>query len=173
MNDKIDYLTKVYEIVKVYGLENNIVMDLGLINHMGYYSGVIFQGYVESFGKPVLMGGRYDQLGLEFGATMPAIGFACEIESLVKASNVKVESSQNLIDIKILYDRNHLEQSIVIANELRERNYIVLSFPSYKEKVNGQKSNYTIRIENDQYTLLHKEMEKSIFKHGGIVEPTN
>ena len=86
MNEKLDYLTNVYEIVKVYGLEDNIVMDLGLINHMGYYSDVIFQGYVERYGKPVLMGGRYDQLGNEFGATLPAIGFACEIESFVEAS---------------------------------------------------------------------------------------
>ena len=44
-------------------------MDLGLINHMGYYSDVIFQGFVGKFGKPVLMGGRYNQLGNEFGAS--------------------------------------------------------------------------------------------------------
>ena len=68
--------------LKLYGLETNIVMDLGLINHMGYYSDVIFQGFVEKFGKPVLMGGRYNQLGNEFGASLPAIGFACEVESL-------------------------------------------------------------------------------------------
>ena len=86
MNEKLDYLTNVYEILKLYGLEDNIVMDLGLINHMGYYSDVIFQGFVEKYGKPVLMGGRYDQLGNEFDATLPAIGFACEIESLVEAS---------------------------------------------------------------------------------------
>ena len=28
------------------GLENNIVVDLGLINHMGCYSDIIFQGFV-------------------------------------------------------------------------------------------------------------------------------
>ena len=81
------------DILKMYGLEQYIVMDLGLINHMGYYSGVIFQGYVEKFGKPVLMGGRYDRLGDEFGAALPAIGFACEIESLVKATESREVSS--------------------------------------------------------------------------------
>ena len=86
MQDTFDYLLDVYDILKMYGLEQYIVIDLGLINQMGYYSGVIFQGYVEKFGKPVLMGGRYDRLGDEFGAALPAIGFACEIESLVKAT---------------------------------------------------------------------------------------
>src|SRR5690625_2237781 len=37
MKDKINHLIQVYEILKVYGLENNIVMDLGLINQMVYY----------------------------------------------------------------------------------------------------------------------------------------
>ena len=62
MNETLDYLVEVYEILKLYGLENNIVVDLGLINHMGYYSDIIFQGFVEKFGKPVLMGGRYNEL---------------------------------------------------------------------------------------------------------------
>ena len=37
MDETIDYLIEVYEILKMYGLEDNIVIDLGLINHMGYY----------------------------------------------------------------------------------------------------------------------------------------
>ena len=135
MQDTLDYLMDVYSILKMYGLEQYIVMDLGLINHMGYYSGVIFQGYVEKFGKPVLMGGRYDELGNEFGARLPAIGFACEIESLVKATDSREVTSRFPIDVKITYADNQLEQAIAIANELRERNYSVLSFSAHKEQV--------------------------------------
>ena len=36
-------------------------------------------------------------LGDEFGATLPAIGFACEIESLVKATESR-EVSQSISD---------------------------------------------------------------------------
>ena len=147
----------VYSILKMYGLEQYIVCDLGLINHMGYYSGVIFQGYVEKFGKPVLMGGRYDRLGDEFGATLPAIGFACEIESLVKATESREVSTRFPIDVKIIYDDTQLEQAIAIANELRERNYSVLSFPEQKERVNRQQSVYTIQLEKDSNQLNYKE----------------
>ncbi|WP_318614039.1 ATP phosphoribosyltransferase regulatory subunit [Sporosarcina sp. YIM B06819] len=157
MQETLDYLMDVYRILNMYGLEQYIVSDLGLINHMGYYSGVIFQGFVEKFGKPVLMGGRYDRLGDEFGAKLPAIGFACEIESLVKATQSREVSSRFPIDVKIIYDDTKLEQAIAIANELRERNYSVLSFSEQKQHVNRQQSVYTIQLEKDNNQLNFKE----------------
>ncbi|WP_342515072.1 ATP phosphoribosyltransferase regulatory subunit [Sporosarcina sp. FSL K6-1522] len=157
MQETLDYLTDVYDILKMYGLEQYIVSDLGLINHMGYYSGVIFQGYVEKLGKPVLMGGRYDRLGDEFGSALPAVGFACEIESIVKATESREVRSRFPIDVKIIYDDARLEQAIAIANELRERNYSVLSFSTSKECVNRQQSVYTIQLAKERGQLQYKE----------------
>ncbi|NYF25335.1 ATP phosphoribosyltransferase regulatory subunit [Sporosarcina sp. JAI121] len=156
IQDTLDYLMDIFSILKLYGLEQYIVMDLGLINHMGYYSGVIFQGYVEKFGKPVLMGGRYDGLGAEFGTALPAIGFACEIESLVKATESREVTSRLPIDIKITYADSRLEQAISIANELRERNYSVLSFSERKEHADLRQSVYSICLEKESNSFLYK-----------------
>lgn len=87
MQETLTYIGEVCRKLTEHDFEKQIVIDFGLINRMDYYSGILFQGYVGRYGKPVLMGGRYDRLGHEFGADLPAIGFACEIESLVKASN--------------------------------------------------------------------------------------
>lgn len=157
MDDTLDYLIEVYEILKLYGLEDNIVMDLGLINHMGYYSDIIFQGFVEKFGKPVLMGGRYNELGNEFGAELPAIGFACEVESLIKAATGDVVSQRVPIDIKIQYDEAHLGEAIVVANELRERNYTVLSYPVAKAQSNVQTSIYQIKVAKEKTFIYRNE----------------
>ena len=157
MQETLDYLMDVYSILKMYGLEQYIVMDLGLINHMGYYSGIIFQGYVEKFGKPVLMGGRYDELGNEFGATLPAIGFACEIESLVKATDSREAVSPFPIDIKIIYEDTKLELAIVIANELRDRKYSVLSFSEHKVLADLRQSEYSIRLGQGLNSFLYKD----------------
>jgi ATP phosphoribosyltransferase regulatory subunit len=157
MDETLDYLLEVYEILKLYGLENNIVLDLGLINHMGYYSDVIFQGFVEKFGKPVLMGGRYNHLGNEFGADLPAIGFACEVESLVTALTTDTVSVRTPIDIKILYDDKNLKQSIQIANELRERNYTVLSYPVDKAFSNIQTSIYQISLTPNENMFTYRK----------------
>ncbi len=157
MQETLDYLMAVYDILKMYGLDQYIIVDLGLINHMDYYSGVIFQGYVEKFGKPVLMGGRYDRLGDEFGATLPAIGFACEIESLAKATESRDISSRSLIDVKIIYETTQLAEAIAIANELRERNYSVVSLPARRELAIRQESVCTIRLETEKNALFYKE----------------
>ncbi|MCG7344556.1 ATP phosphoribosyltransferase regulatory subunit [Sporosarcina sp. ACRSL] len=87
MQETLSYIAEVCRGLASYGFEDDIVLDFGLINRMDYYSGILFQGYVGRFGKPVLMGGRYDRLGHEFGADLPAVGFACEIETLLKASD--------------------------------------------------------------------------------------
>ena len=156
LHETLDYLIEVYEILKVYGLEKYLVLDLGLINHMDYYSDIIFQGFVGKFGKPVLMGGRYDELGNEFGANLPAIGFACQVESLVQASDSENLSRRFPIDVIITYDRDSLSESITFANELRERNYYVLASPSQKKNTSRELSNYQIIINNGEMTFYHK-----------------
>ncbi len=160
LHETLDYLMKVYEVLTVYGLRKYIVMDLGLINHMGYYSDIIFQGFVEKFGKPVLMGGRYDELGTEFGARLPAIGFACEVESLVKASSGENVSPRIPIDVNIVYGEADLGESITIANELRERDYRVLSSASQKKDAGKPNSIYSITIENGVKTFQYKEKKQ-------------
>ncbi|WP_194841105.1 ATP phosphoribosyltransferase regulatory subunit [Sporosarcina cascadiensis] len=141
----INYLQQTYEIADLYGLKKHIVIDLGLINRMGYYSGIIFQGYVEKFGKPVLMGGRYDSLSEEFGIKRPAIGFACEIDSLVKATAHKELQERFSIDITVLYEESRMKYAIDITNELRERDYRVLSKPM-KQTFHSKDSMYTIQL---------------------------
>ncbi|AOV07108.1 ATP phosphoribosyltransferase regulatory subunit [Sporosarcina ureilytica] len=157
MEGTLDYLLEVYDILRLYGLEDNIVMDLGLINHMGYYSDIIFQGFVEKFGRPVLMGGRYNHLGNEFGADLPAIGFACTVESLMKAAKTDLTTRRTPVDVKISYDENSLKESIVLANELRERNYTVISNPTYKQMLDAQPSIYQITVTQNEQVFVYKE----------------
>ena len=155
----IDYLQQTCKIVGLYGLNKHIVIDLGLINHMGYYSGIIFQGYVENFGKPVLMGGRYDALSEEFGVKLPAIGFACEIESLVKASSDKELQERYSIDVTVLYEESRLKYAIDITNELRERDYRVISKP-LSESTYATDSQYTIELTELQNKIADQEEVK-------------
>ena len=65
--------------------EEKIRVDLGLVNKKNYYTGIIFKGYVEGYGQPVLSGGRYDKLIGEFGGIdAKAVGFAVNIEAAAK-----------------------------------------------------------------------------------------
>jgi ATP phosphoribosyltransferase regulatory subunit len=64
------------------GVAERIIFDLGLIRSLGYYTGAIFQVYDPAYGVPIGIGGRYDELIGQFGRSLPAVGFALNVERL-------------------------------------------------------------------------------------------
>jgi ATP phosphoribosyltransferase regulatory subunit len=63
-------------------VSERIILDLGLVRSLGYYSGAVFQVYDPAHGVPVGSGGRYDELLGRFGRALPAVGFALNVERL-------------------------------------------------------------------------------------------
>jgi ATP phosphoribosyltransferase regulatory subunit len=59
-----------------------IIYDLGLVRSLGYYTGAVFQVYDPAYGVPLGSGGRYDELLGTFGRSLPAVGFALNVERL-------------------------------------------------------------------------------------------
>jgi len=81
----LDYLAKLYAQLKQLGLDACIDIDLGLVRRQGFYTGLVFRGYMEGSGKPVLSGGRYDNLLADFGRDAAAVGFAVQLDPLAEA----------------------------------------------------------------------------------------
>lgn len=80
----IEYLHELYRSLTQLGLDNKIIVDLGLVQRNDYYTNIIFSAYVEGCGDAVLLGGRYDNLLGCFDLPMPAIGFAINVDAIVK-----------------------------------------------------------------------------------------
>lgn len=78
--ESLDYLQNIYRCLQQLGLAEHVIIDLGLVNQAEYYTGIIFRGYFDEVGEPVLSGGRYDNLLSDFGAAQPAIGFAVHVD---------------------------------------------------------------------------------------------
>lgn len=60
-----------------------VIFDFGLVRDardLGYYTGAIFQVYDPAHGVPLGSGGRYDELLGKFGRSLPAVGFALDVE---------------------------------------------------------------------------------------------
>lgn len=106
----LSYLKKVYERLCAAGLEDYIIIDLGLVNRSNYYTGVIFQGYAEGTGITVLSGGRYDNLLGEFGMPAPAIGFAVEVSAVCEAKDEVINVER---PIRIALTKGRLEKKTV------------------------------------------------------------
>lgn len=62
-----------------------VSVDMGLINKLEYYSGMIFKVYLKRTGVIVGSGGRYDKLMKKFGRDIPAAGFGLNVDTLVEA----------------------------------------------------------------------------------------
>jgi ATP phosphoribosyltransferase regulatory subunit len=59
-----------------------VILDLGLIRDLDYYTGAVFEVYDPAEGTPLGGGGRYDDLLGRFGRDLPAVGFAIGFDAL-------------------------------------------------------------------------------------------
>ena len=81
----IERLEKLYEVLKLYGVEEYVSFDLGMLSKYHYYTGVIFKAYTYGVGDAVVKGGRYDNLLHQFGKEASAIGFVIVVDDIMEA----------------------------------------------------------------------------------------
>ena len=117
----IEELEYVYETVKSLGGGSNIRLDFSIVNDMNYYSGIIFQGFIDGIPTGILSGGRYDNLMQRFGKTSGAIGFAVYIDLLERFEEEKRAYD---VDVLLLYDdrtdMGMLAQTVKILTDKNE-----------------------------------------------------
>ena len=116
LNEMLSYLKRTYETLVERGLEDQILVDFGLVNQADYYSTLVFRGYLRSVGEPVLSGGRYDRLLREFGYDQPAIGFAINVDlvsSKLLRTDVVQEIPQNTHRVRIALTKGRLEEDTI------------------------------------------------------------
>jgi len=61
------------------------VIDLSMVPEMQYYRGLIFKAYSDKVAQPLISGGRYDDLLLNFQKRTYALGFCCHMDNVLKA----------------------------------------------------------------------------------------
>ena len=81
----LEYLKNVIAILEDWGVGDHISIDLGMVQSLNYYTGIVFRGFTHSVGYPVLSGGRYDNLVQRFGKDCPATGFSLGINMIMTA----------------------------------------------------------------------------------------
>lgn len=105
------------------GFDKALTIDLGKVPHLKYYTGLIFEAFVEGVGISVLSGGRYDNLLKRFGKDMPAIGFAMRLDALLDVINLQDTSKRILVE----YDEAHCVEALLEAQKLRKDNIVEVS----------------------------------------------
>lgn len=113
-------LIRVYELLKTSGLSDHVVVDMGVLRGLDYYTGMVFEGYSPDLGYGLLGGGRYDNLMGKFGLPLPATGFAMGLDRLALVLKQKEPEPERLL----VGGRNYAAVTAK-ANELRGHGFIV------------------------------------------------
>ena len=119
--EAVERLAKLYEILKLYGLEKYISFDLGIVSKYKYYTGILFRAYTYGTGEPVVKGGRYDTLLGHFGKNAPSVGFAIVVDQLLMAlnrQNIKIPTPMPAL--LLLYREEERAKAVAQAKTLRE-----------------------------------------------------
>lgn len=130
----LDYIKRVYDIIIGLGYVGKVHIDLGLINEINYYTGIVFRCYADDFGDYFLSGGRYDNLIEKFGKSLPAIGFAIDIDFLCKIimSDFQENNEYN-ISYVVFYEKGKEQEGYNVYFDLISKGYKVLM--SYEDSV--------------------------------------
>ena len=76
-------------------------VDFSVVGDIGYYSGIVFKGFVAGAAEGLLSGGEYDGLMRKMGKSESAIGFAVYLDALERLGENDLAYD---IDTLVLYD---------------------------------------------------------------------
>lgn len=121
----LDNLGKIYDLLCAYGYEKYVSIDLGMLQSIDYYTGVIFKGYTNGVGFPICAGGRYDHLMENFGVIKGAVGAAIGVNRVMSA----VEHTDTDRGVVMIYaDKGSEGEMCRLSGMLRDEGYTVENY---------------------------------------------
>jgi len=143
MHQAINNICEIYDILEAYGYASFVYADMGFVNALDYYSGMIFKVYLGNMGAPAASGGRYDGLVEKFGRKIPATGFGLNIDGIYEAALKEDiwDHGTNKADYAVFCTKDTMAQGIIKAEALRKTGSSVLLYVDKKpEQVKVKKS---------------------------------
>ncbi len=117
----VERLKQLYERLTIYGVQQFISFDFGMLSKYHYYTGVTFRAYTYGVGDAIVKGGRYDNLLKTFGKDAPAVGFVVVLDDLMTAlASQKITLPIQERHAILVYEAGAFEEALARANKLRE-----------------------------------------------------
>jgi ATP phosphoribosyltransferase regulatory subunit len=87
----LDQLVAIADQLELRYPELPLYFDLGELRGYHYHTGVVFAAFVPGVGQSIAQGGRYDDVGGNFGRARPATGFSTDLKTLVTLGDMRVD----------------------------------------------------------------------------------
>jgi len=122
----LDNLSRVLDVLDVYGVLDHVTLDLGELRGLNYHTGITFQGFLGGIGRAVCSGGRYDNLIERYGYRASATGFTFDLLNLLFALDKSLDERVTLgTDVLIFARGKDLRPAQKLARGLRQRGFSV------------------------------------------------
>ncbi|KAL6618007.1 kinase-like domain-containing protein [Neocallimastix sp. 'constans'] len=184
----ISDLKQLIDTLKVFGVNQTIIIDLSLLNNLQYYNGIMFQIEIDYYKRYEVLaaGGRYDSLIEKFKhptskQKILAVGTNIAITKII--TSVKSEKDKNNKHIEILrnrkdnyfnkiwypkycdvfilsYNKGLLDEKIRICNELWKAN-ISADYLLYDNNINMEEITKICKNDGVKFIIIVKETMKS------------
>jgi len=134
-------LKSLYRILVSSGCGDMVRIDFSVGSDLGYYSGVVFRGYLEGIPTSILSGGQYDRLPRKMGRKARAIGFAIYLDLLQQLGQ-----PENALDVDtlILHDGTADPQALLeLSREAAKTGSVLVC----RQKPEGRRWKKLVRLE--------------------------
>ncbi len=95
--ESLDYLLSLLDMLAELEMEDYFRIDMSETGSQHYYTGIVFQGYLEGIDSAVVSGGRYDTLLKEFGFDTPSIGFSILLRKVEKLMGAEFSIPEHIV----------------------------------------------------------------------------
>lgn len=111
--DSADALQELSAVVDVLNSEyaGCITVDFSVVSDNGYYSGIVFKGFVDGIADRVLSGGQYDKLMVKMGKKAAAIGFAVYLDTLERCEEQPTQPAEKPV-INVALPKGRLGEKV-------------------------------------------------------------
>ena len=98
---------------------SKLSVNFSLASDAGYYSGIVFKGYINGIPESVLSGGQYDKLMKKLGNKGGAVGFAVYLDSV--GSYGKRKDEYDVDTVLLVKDSDSVQKILFTAEEIRSK----------------------------------------------------
>lgn len=140
----MEELQRLWDAARELSLAPTVLVDLGEVWDVGYYTGAVFRLFAPGPGEAIGSGGRYDGLLGRFGAPRPAAGFALDLEHLRWSLETTGDAPPRAARISV---HGAPEAAAVVVAGLRAAGMVAARAPEQEPLAHARQWRYTHLVE--------------------------
>ena len=133
-------------------------VDLAELRGYHYHTGVVFAAFTPGHGQEIARGGRYDQIGIDFGRARPATGFSADLKTLVLLAGRDAEPEPGAI-LAPWSDGAEFHAAVAALRDAGER--VILRLPDEYAGARHLECDRELRMENGRWVVGTRDREMS------------